>query len=63
MSDAASTSDILLRLARRSDLPADVIATLFSVAELAVLREHQQYASGMQNARVADRVAMMRGPT
>lgn len=45
-----TTAEILGRLINRSDLPADVIATLHLCRELAVLREHDAHRTGFAEA-------------
>jgi hypothetical protein len=41
-----SPADMLRRLAQRTDLPVEVVATLYSAAELSLLREHDAYNCG-----------------
>ncbi|MFN3586043.1 MAG: hypothetical protein ACK4UT_00950 [Moraxellaceae bacterium] len=53
MSQESTCSMILLRLTKRTDLPADVIATLYHAAEAAICEQHEAYNLGLRQGEIA----------
>lgn len=54
MPEPKKSSDVLLRLTRRTDLPADVIATLYHAAEAVECELHEAYQNGIRDGEIAE---------